>query len=59
MNTEPSAPERQIVLGPVTLTQTNDGRILAGHKALSEPAEIDASQLQRWLLRQLREQVAA
>ena len=37
----------------------HDGRLLAGHKALTEPAEIDASQLQRWLLRQLREQVAA
>ena len=50
---------REIVLGPVTLRQTSDGRLLAGHKALAQPAVIDAMQLQRWLLRQLREQVAA
>jgi hypothetical protein len=31
---------------------------LAHHKALQEPIEIDPMQLQRWLLRQLREQVA-
>jgi hypothetical protein len=52
-------PKRRITLGPITLTQTNDGRLLAWHKALSEPVPIEANQLQRWLLRQLREQVAA
>lgn len=48
-----------ITLGPVSLRQTADGTLLAQHRALAEPAVIDAQQLQRWLLRQLREQVAA
>ena len=47
-----------IVLGPVKLLQQN-GQLLAMHKSLKEPMQIDPLQLQRWLLRQLREQVAA
>ncbi len=45
-----------ITLGPIRL-ESCDGALLAHHSALREPAVIDAKQLQRWLLRQLREQV--
>jgi hypothetical protein len=47
-----------IVLGPIKLEQ-RDGQLLAYHNALRKPAQIDAAQLQRWLLKQLREQVSA
>lgn len=47
-----------ITLGPIRLEQRN-GSLLAHHTALRNPAEIDAMQLQRWLLKQLREQVVA
>lgn len=50
---------REIVLGPITLRQADDGSLSATHKALKTPAAIDSQQIQRWLLRQLREQVAA
>ena len=50
-------PKARIQLGPVTLTQQKDGRLIAEHAALTAPLEIDQAQLQRWLLRQLREQV--
>ena len=48
-----------IKFGPVTLRQFEDGLLVAEHAALSEPVTIDARQLQRWLLRQLRDQVTA
>lgn len=56
MPSEPTSPEQAIVIGPVTLTQ-RAGQVYASHKALREPVQIDALQLQRWLLRHLREQV--
>lgn len=60
MNLSDKQPEiREIVLGPITLRQSADGSLSATHKALATPAAIDAQQIQRWLLRQLREQVAA
>jgi hypothetical protein len=52
-------PTATIRLGPVTLTQAPDGKIVAEHVALAAPVQIDQGQLQRWLLRQLRELVAA
>ncbi len=52
-------PSATIKLGPVTLTQEPDGKIVAEHVALASPVQIDPVQLQRWLLRQLRELVAA
>ena len=45
-----------ITLGPIRLEQ-RDGELLAHHVALVNPAQIDTMQLQRWLLKQLREQV--
>jgi len=45
-----------ITLGPIRLEQRG-GALLAHHAALRNPAEIDTLQLQRWLLKQLREQV--
>ena len=47
---------QNITLGPIRLEQ-RDGVLLAHHSALREPAHIDTMQLQRWLLKQLREQV--
>lgn len=46
-----------IELGPVKLYQT-DGKLLAHHKALARPIEINPKTLERWLMRQLREVVA-
>ena len=46
-----------IELGPVKLYQAG-GKLLAHHKALAEPIEIDPKSLERWLMRQLRETVA-
>jgi hypothetical protein len=42
----------------MTLRQIN-GTLYAEHKALRSPVQIDPMQLQRWLLRQLRDQVQA
>jgi hypothetical protein len=39
------------------LEQRPTGELLVYHAALREPVEVDALQLQRWLLRQLREHV--
>jgi hypothetical protein len=46
-----------ITLGPIRLEQRQTGELLVYHAALREPVEVDALQLQRWLLRQLREHV--
>jgi hypothetical protein len=46
-----------ITLGPIKLQQRPSGELLVYHAALREPVEVDALQLQRWLLRQLREHV--
>lgn len=51
--------ETAITLGPIKLRQMPDGTLLAEHVALKLPAEVDSGQLQRWLLKQLREQVGA
>lgn len=48
-----------IVLGQVRLTQESDGKVLAWHAALKAPAQIDAKQLQRWLLARIRDMVVA
>jgi hypothetical protein len=47
----------EIVLGPIRLEQKG-GELRAHHLALKHPVLIDALQLQRWLLKQLRDQVA-
>jgi hypothetical protein len=54
-----SGPDRPacITLGPMRLEQRPTGELLVYHAALREPIEVDALQLQRWLLRQLREHV--
>lgn len=49
--------DKFITLGPVTLRQSADGTLVAEHVALKVPAVVDNKQLQRWLLKQLREQV--
>jgi len=49
---------QSITLGPIRLEQRG-GELLAHHVALVNPAQIDSMQLQRWLLKQLREQVVA
>lgn len=49
---------RTITLGPIRLEQRGV-ELLAHHVALVNPAQIDSMQLQRWLLKQLREQVVA
>lgn len=56
MDTETTAPQ-PITLGPIVLLQV-EGKIFAHHKALHDPIIIDPKQLQRWLMRQVREQVA-
>lgn len=56
MNQE-TTPQR-IALGKLTLTQER-GRLYVHHSALKEAFEIDAESLRRWLLRLLREKVAA
>lgn len=45
-----------IELGPIKLYQTG-GKLLAHHKALARPIEINPKTLERWLMRQLREVV--
>ena len=66
MNAERSSPSivgmatkpHSITLGPIRLEQRG-GELLAYHDALIKPALVDAVQLQRWLLKQLREQVSS
>lgn len=55
MDTETTAPQ-PITLGPIVLRQV-EGQLFAHHKALREPIIIDPKQLQRWLMRQVRDQV--
>lgn len=50
--------QSQIVIGTIRLVQ-KDSQLLAFHPALREPVEIDSKALMRWLLRFVREQVAA
>lgn len=47
----------EIDLGQIKLSQVN-GQIVAKHAKLIEPVEIDAAQLQRWVMKQIREVVA-
>tara|TARA_R110000823_G_scaffold226788_2_gene354329 strand:- start:581 stop:769 length:189 start_codon:yes stop_codon:yes gene_type:complete len=49
--------ESAIVVGPITLRQMQDGTVQVEHVALKHPAQVDSKQLQRWLLKQLRDQV--
>jgi hypothetical protein len=58
MDTPTNQPTGLIDLGHLRLEQ-RDGQILAWHSALREPVLIDRMQLQRWLLRQLRDMVVA
>jgi len=51
--------EIKIALGPVTLLQRLDGTVWVSHRALASAVQIDSAALTRWLLRFLREQVAA
>jgi hypothetical protein len=48
-----------ITLGPVRLEQLPDGSLLCWHQALTMPVRVDEKQLQRWLVKQLREVVVA
>jgi hypothetical protein len=43
--------------GPFTLTRREDGQIELRLPALREPVLIPESQLARWLMRQVREQI--
>jgi hypothetical protein len=54
-----TAPAPAITLGPVRLQQQPDGSLLCWHKALTMPVTVDDKQLQRWLVKQLREVVVA
>jgi hypothetical protein len=52
-------PAPAITLGPVRLEQQPDGSLLCWHQALTLPVSVDEKQLQRWLVKQLREVVVA
>lgn len=42
----------------VSMSQRADGQLLVHHEKLKEPMQVDPMQLQRWLLRMLREAVS-
>jgi hypothetical protein len=60
MDNHHEAPQQPgaIRIGFVVLRIDEDGTLTAEHKSMKEPVRLDAKQLERWALRQLREQVA-
>lgn len=48
-----------ITLGPIRLEQEPDGTLLCRHEALRVPIRVDEKQLQRWLMKLLRDAVVA
>jgi hypothetical protein len=46
-------------VGPMRLDKTHDGRLVAHHPKLAQPVNIDEKQLERWLMRQIRDEVSA
>lgn len=56
---KPTAPDASCIRVGRVVLRVIDGRTLtAEHDKMREPIELDAKQLERWALRQLREQVA-
>lgn len=56
---KPSGQSHEIAISPNMRLVMVDGKLFAAHSKFAELTELDAKQLERWVLRHLREQVGA